>query len=510
MSIITQLYSFFSSSLLNEIDEARRTPWDKQIKVFNSLISSGRETSFGEEHKFSSISNLKEFQKRVPLRDYDKFEPYIERLRKGENYVLWNQKVKWYAKSSGTSSAKSKFIPITDDSLNNCHFLGMRKMLATYLNQHPNSNLFKGHALTLGGSVAIDEAGSGDSYYGDLSAIMLKNTNFLVELKRVPSKEIALLPDFETKVTEICKMAPKYNVTNFAGVPSWNLVLMNRIMEYHKIDTLIEIWPNLELFMHGGINFEPYREQYKKIIPSDLMNYRESYNASEGYFAFQDDSQDESMLLSLFNGIFYEFIPMDKLEPAIQGEFTDFDTIESVKKGINYAMVITTNSGLWRYLIGDTVLFTSLVPHKIKVTGRTQLFINAFGEELMIGNAEKALSISCKIHNVTVSNYSVAPLFMTDNNKGAHQWLIEFEKYPDNIEDFANTLDKALCGINSDYDAKRAKSITMERLRIVALKDGCFYEWLKRRNKLGGQNKIPRLSNNRNIAEELLEINGIL
>lgn len=507
MSIITQLYSFISYSLLNEIDEARKTPWDKQIKVFESLINSGRETFFGKEHNFNSINCVSDFQKRVPLREYDQFEPYIERLRRGENYVLWNQKVKWFAKSSGTSSSKSKFIPITDDSLNNCHFLGMRKMLATYLNQHPDSNLFKGHALTLGGSVAIDEIGTGDSFYGDLSAIMLRNANFLVELKRVPSKDIALLPDFETKVAEICKMAKKYNVTNFSGVPSWNLVLMNKILEYHNIDNLLEIWPNLELFMHGGINFEPYKEQYKKLIPNESMNYMESYNASEGYFAFQDNSNDESMLLSLFNGIFYEFIPMDKLEQALSGEFNEFETINSVKKETNYAMVISTNSGLWRYLIGDTVMFTSLIPHKIKVTGRTQLFINAFGEELMISNAEKALASSCKIHNASVSNYTVAPLFMKDKSKGAHQWLIEFEVAPVNIEDFAETLDKSLCEVNSDYDAKRAKSVTMERLRLITLREGCFYEWLKNKNKLGGQNKVPRLSNNRTIAEELLEIN---
>jgi hypothetical protein len=508
MSIITQLYSFFSYSLLNEIDEARKTPWDKQLKVFESLINSGKDTFFGNEHNFDSIQSVSDFQKRVPLRDYDKFEPYINRIRKGENYILWNQKVKWFAKSSGTSSSKSKFIPITDDSLNNCHFLGMRKMLATYLNQNPNSKLFKGHALTLGGSVAIDEAGSGESFYGDLSAIMLRNTNFLVELKRVPAKEIALLPDFETKVSEICKAAKKYNVTNFAGVPSWNLVLMNRILDYHNIDNLLAIWPNLELFMHGGINFEPYKEQYKKLIPSESMNYRENYNASEGYFAFQDEEGDESMLLSLFNGIFYEFIPLEKLDSAISGEFKDFETIESVKRDTNYAMVISTNSGLWRYLIGDTVVFTSLLPHKIKVTGRTQLFINAFGEELMISNAEKALAISCKTHNVNVSNYTVAPLFMKDRGKGAHQWLIEFENDPESIDDFANTLDKSLCELNSDYDAKRAKSVTMERLKLVALKSGCFYEWLKNKDKLGGQNKVPRLSNNRTIVEELLEING--
>lgn len=507
MSITTQLYTFFSYSLLNEIDEARKSPWDKQLKVFTDLVENGRDTLFGKEHGFSSFGGVKDFQKSIPLRDYNSFEPYIERLRKGENYVLWNQKVKWFAKSSGTSSSKSKFIPVTEDSLYNCHYLGMRKMLATYLDSNPDSELFKGHALTLGGSLKIDEIGIGNSFYGDLSAILLKNANMLVELRRVPSKDIALNPDFESKVEEICKLATKYNVTNFSGVPSWNLILMNRILEYHNIDNLLEIWPNLELFMHGGINFEPYREQYKRIIPTQSMNYRENYNASEGYFAFQDCADDDSMLLSLTNGIFYEFIPLEKLESALSGEFRDFETIESVKTNVNYALVISTNSGLWRYLVGDTVAFKSLLPHKIIVTGRTQLFINAFGEELMIGNAEKALAKACEKHSVTIENYTVAPVFMGEKSKGHHQWLIEFKTAPDNLEQFADTLDKFICELNSDYEAKRANSVTMDRLEIVNLNQGAFYEWLRGKSKLGGQNKVPRLSNNRLIADELLKVN---
>jgi hypothetical protein len=507
MSIVTQLYTFFSYSLLNEIDEARKSPWEKQLRVFDSLLDAGKETLFGKEHNFNRIQNVEDFQKSVPLRDYNKFEPYIERLRRGEHYVLWNQKVKWFAKSSGTSSSKSKFIPVTDNSLYDCHYLGMRKMLATYLDQNPKSGIFKGHALTLGGSITPDETGNGDTFYGDLSAILLKNSNFLVEIRRVPSREIALIADFETKVSEICKLAPKFNVTNFAGVPSWNMILMNRILDYHKLDNLLQLWPNLELFMHGGINFEPYKEQYKKLIPSSTMNYRENYNASEGYFAFQDDSSDSSMLLSLTNGIFYEFIPMDKMEMAINGDFREFETIGSVKTGVNYAMVISANNGLWRYLIGDTVIFTSLAPHKIVVTGRTQLYINAFGEELMIGNAEKALARTCDKLEVLVANYTVAPVFMSKGTKGCHQWLIEFEKEPQDLELFAETLDKSLCDINSDYDAKRANSVTMRRLMVTSLKPGAFYEWMKTKSKLGGQNKVPRLSNKRTFVEELLSIN---
>lgn len=507
MSLTTQIYTLFSYSLLNEVDEARKNPWEKQEKLFRTLIEAGRETWFGSEHGFAGITSVKDYQNAVPLRDYNGFEPFIDRIRHGENYILWNQKVKWFAKSSGTSSSKSKFIPVTDDALYNCHYSGMRTMLADYLNKNPDSGLFKGNALTLGGSVNIDEAGSGETFYGDLSAILLKNANILVELRRVPSKEIALIADFDTKVTEICKNAEKYDVTNFSGVPSWNLVLMNRILEYHNIPDLLHLWPNLELFMHGGINFEPYREQYRKLIPSDKMNYRENYNASEGYFAFQDEADEDSMLLLLSNGVFYEFIPLEKLDEALEGSFREFDTIESVKTGINYAMVITTNSGLWRYLIGDTVVFTSLTPHKIKITGRTQMFINTFGEELMIGNAEKALSLACSAFNATITDYTVAPVFMHDKSKGYHQWLIEFENHPSDYEEFANYLDSALRDINSDYDAKRTNSVTMNRLELISLKSGTFFEWMRRRNKLGGQNKVPRLSNKRDFADELLKIN---
>lgn len=506
MSLTTQLFNFFSYNLTVGASE-KLSARERQKKVFESLISAGKESSFGEEHGFNKISTIKDFQNAVPLRDYDKFESYIDRIRHGEQNVLWNQPVKWFAKSSGTSSSKSKYVPITEDSLYRCHFLGMRKMLSTYLHDNPKSKLFSGNALTLGGSMTLDEYGYGNSFYGDLSAIMVKNSNFLVELRRVPPKEIALIPDFEKKVELIAKSAKNYNVTNFAGVPSWNLIMMNKIIEYNNVQNLLDLWPNLELFMHGGINFNPYREQFKKIIPSENMNYRENYNASEGYFAYQDDPNDRSLLLVLDNGIFYEFIPLDKLNCALAGEYNDFLTIEEVSKDVNYALVISANNGLWRYLIGDTIKFTSLAPYKIIVSGRTQLYINVFGEELMIGNAESALALTCQEFGAEVENFTVAPIFMIKSEKGAHQWFIEFSKYPENLEAFAESLDKNICDINSDYEAKRAKNSTMRRLTLSCAKNGCFYEWLRSKNKLGGQNKVPRLSNKRDLLEELLVIN---
>lgn len=506
MSITSKLYSLFSSEMLNSIERSRKEPHVFQEKLFKNLLESGKESEFFKEHSLSGNSTFTDFQNSIPLRDYDAFEPFIERIRRGEEYVLWNKPVKWFAKSSGTSSSKSKFIPVTEDSLNGCHYLGMRKMLATYILNHPDSSIFDGDALTLGGSVNIDELGSGNTFYGDLSAILLKNSPFWVEMRRVPALKTALLPDFEKKVAEICKSASKYNVTSISGVPSWNLVMLRAVLEYTSKSHLLELWPNLELFMHGGISFEPYKNEFLKLIPSTGMHYMENYNASEGYFAFQDEADSKSMLLLTDNGVFYEFVPMDKLDDALAGRFTAFETVESVKENINYAMVITTNGGLWRYLIGDCVTFTSLNPHKIMITGRTQLYINAFGEELMINNAEKALSVACEKHSATVSNYTVAPKFMDNNSKGSHQWLIEFESIPANLESFTSDLDAEICKVNSDYEAKRRNNLTMVAPEIVPLENGTFYEWLRLKGKLGGQNKVPRLSGKRDIAEEILQI----
>ena len=507
MSLITKIFSYSSKGRLSRLDALRNDPWIFQRQWLEELILSCSGTTFFKEHGLDAKSTLKQFQRVVPLRDYDGMEPFIERVRKGEKNLLTSAPVKWFAKSSGTSGAKSKFIPITADSLKYCHMAGMKCMLSSYINLYPKSKIFDGDALTLGGSVTVDELGKGSSCYGDLSAILLKNSPRWVELRRVPGRAVALISDFEKKLGIMCKEAAKYNVTNFSGVPSWNLVLLRAILQYTGKSNLLELWPNLELFMHGGINFDPYREEYRTLIPNDQMHYMESYNASEGYFAFQDRPDDSSLLLLTDHGVFYEFIPMDKLDEATEGKFTEFDTIESVKTGINYALVLTTNGGLWRYLIGDTIRFTSLKPHKIVIAGRTQLFINAFGEELMINNAEKAVAAACEKHSAIIENYTVAPIFMDGERKGSHQWLIEFSVMPDNIERFTETLDAKLAQLNSDYEAKRRNDTTMVKPTVTILKPGTFYQWMKQRGKLGGQNKVPRLYPTRVYAEELLELN---
>lgn len=505
MTIVSKIYRLYSTRRIKMLDLNRKDPISFQRGLFEIFMKKGEETIFGKEHNIREGMTLREFQNSVPLRDYDKLESWIKRARSGEDNLLWPGRTAWFAKSSGTSSSKSKFIPITDESLNLCHYDGMQNMLSTYIHNNPDSKLLEGMALTLGGSAKIDEAGDGKTQYGDLSAILLKNSPILAEFRRTPPADIALISDFEKKVDEICRVASKQNVTSISGVPSWNLILLNAILEYNGKKDLREVWPNLELFMHGGISFDPYKKEYLRIIPHENMNYMENYNASEGYFAFQDDPSDSSMLLMTNGGVFYEFIPIDRLEEALDGRFKEFETVDSVRVGINYAMVITTNGGLWRYLIGDSVVFTSLFPHKISITGRTQLFINAFGEELMISNAERALSETCNICDCSVENYTVAPLFMEDGGKGSHQWIVEFKNPPADLEIFANTLDKEVCKVNSDYEAKRANSVTMTRLTVVSLPEGTFYRWMKESGKLGGQNKVPRLSNGRKFADTLLE-----
>lgn len=506
MTLTTNLYKLLSSRQARDLERNRRDPGQYQEKLFNQLVARGANTTFGEEHGFTKGMSYTQFSNQLPLRNYNQFVPYINKVRKGEKNVLWDGPTAWFAKSSGTSAAQSKFIPITKESLRKCHVSGIKQMLTTYVINRPDSRLFKGKSLTLGGHITIDELGGGESRNGDLSAILLYNSPLVAELMRVPRRKVALLDDFEKKVEYIARHARKWDLTNFAGVPSWNLVMIKRIMEYNKVDDLREIWPNLELFMHGGISFDPYRPIFNKVISGE-MYYMENYNASEGYFAFQDDPNDSGMLLLTNNGVFYEFIPMKKLQDAIDGKETNFETVDTVKTGVNYAIVLTTNGGLWRYLIGDTIQFTSLKPHKFIITGRTQLYINAFGEELMIHNAENALADAAAAHQATVTNYTVAPIFMEEGKKGAHQWLIEFSMQPDSLYDFVTTLDNALRDRNSDYDAKRTGGLTMVRPEVIVAESGLFYNWMANRDKLGGQNKVPRLSNDRHHIDDLLSLN---
>lgn len=508
MNIINNIFLKYSHNLLVELDQSRRDPMRYQEKWFRHLLENGRESAFGKEHGFGEIKSVRDFQQRVPIMDYNSTVPYINRLLAGEDYVLWNSKVRMFAKSSGTSSDKSKFIPVTSESLKTTHYGGFLRMLASYLHSNPRSRIFMGKALTLGGSVK--PLSSGNILTGDLSALLLMNSPGIVELIRTPSRKVALMEDFNGKLEAICRESARQNVTNFSGVPSWNLMLLNRVLEYTGKRNICDVWPQMELFMHGGIGFGPYREIFHKLIPSGGMHYLENYNASEGYFAFQDDESENAMLLTVNNGIFYEFIPMDLLDDVLEGRQKEIPTLAEVETGVNYAVVISTIGGLWRYLIGDCVKFVSTYPHKIQITGRTQLCINAFGEELMIGNAEQALAKACSKCRCTVTDFTVAPVFMelgadARASKGFHRWAVEFDTPPRDLEEFASMLDYYLTTINSDYEAKRAGNATMSPLEVIALPHGTFLEWMKHRGKMGGQNKVPRLYKDGRFVKELME-----
>ncbi|MDD2195732.1 MAG: GH3 auxin-responsive promoter family protein [Bacteroidales bacterium] len=501
MPIFVSLVNWFNIKRLHQIDLFRKFPLQVQEETLTKLIAKAKNTQFGKQYSFDSIDSIEKFQQRVPIMDYEAFKPYIDRLREGEANVLWPTEVKWFAKSSGTTSNKSKFIPVSFEALEDCHFRGGKDILALYTDLYPDTNVFSGKGLTLGGSHQIDNFNN-QSYYGDLSAILIENLPWWADIIRTPSQKVALIPEWEVKLEQLTHEALKENVTNIAGVPSWNLVMIRHILDYTGKNNLLEVWPNLELFTHGGVNFTPYREQFKKLIPSPDMRYLETYNASEGFFAIQDNPQSDDMLLMLDYGIFYEFIPLDELDSPNPSALT----ISDIKLNKNYAIVITTNSGLWRYLIGDTVTFTSTFPHKIKISGRTKHFINAFGEEVIIDNAEEALRVACKKTGAQINEYTAAPIYMGDNAKGAHEWLIEFEVEPNDLSFFTATLDNALCANNSDYEAKRYKGITLSEPIVHAVKSGTFFNWMRKRGKVGGQNKVPRLSNTREYVDSILEM----
>jgi hypothetical protein len=423
-------------------------------------------------------------------------------MRQGKADLLWPGRVKWYAKSSGTTNDKSKFIPVSKDGLHNIHYAGGTDCVAWYLRNNPESKLFDGKALILGGSHAPNY-NQKNSLVGDLSAILIENISPLVNLVRTPRKKTALLSDFEIKRTRIAQEAIKKNVTNLSGVPSWMMSVLNRVLEISGAKNICEVWPNLEVFFHGGVAFTPYKEQYQHLIPSEGMHYMETYNASEGFFGLQDDPTDPAMSLMIDYGIFYEFIPTDEID----NEHPTVLPLWDVEIGKNYAMVISTSCGLWRYLIGDTIKFTQKDPYKFIITGRTKFFINAFGEELIVDNAEKGLAEACAQTGAQVQEYTAAPVFMDEHGKCRHQWLIEFSKEPEDINAFAQILDQALQKINSDYEAKRYKDITLQPLEIIKARSGVFNEWLKQKGKLGGQHKIPRLSNKREYIEQILALN---
>ena len=499
--IPTKLIGKLFVSRQKEIDLFNTKAEAIQEQIFRKLINNAAATEWGKTYNYRNIKSYNDFNQ-VPIQNYENVKGYIDRMRHGEKDLLWPGQVVWYAKSSGTTNDKSKFIPVSKDGLKNIHYKGGKDAVALYLRQNPSSRFFSGKGLILGGSHSPNY-NLKNSLVGDLSAILIQNINPLVNLIRVPSKKIALLSEFEEKVEQIADTTIHQNVTNLSGVPSWMLAVIKRILEKSGASNLSEVWPNLEVFFHGGVSFTPYREQYKKLIPSSNMHYMETYNASEGFFGLQSDLSDPAMLLMIDYDIFYEFIPLEEFE----NPNPNIVPLTGIEVGKNYAMVISTSCGLWRYILGDTVKFTQKDPYKFIITGRTKSFINAFGEELMVDNAEKGLAHACAETGAQILDYSAAPVFMDSNAKCRHQWLIEFSVMPDSLEKFRHILDKTLQEINSDYEAKRHKDITLQELEIIVARPNLFHDWLKQKGKLGGQHKVPRLCNNRDILEEMLQLN---
>lgn len=501
MAILNSLANWINYKRLVEIDLFKKHPMEAQREVLFGIVGKAQNTVFGQEHHFSKIQTRNDFQKYVPIRSYEDFSPYIDRLLKGEKNILWPGSVKWFAKSSGTTNDKSKYIPVSKDSLESVHYRGFKDVMAIYFKNNPESRIVYGKGLTLGGSHQINSFNT-ESFYGDLSAILIENAPLGSDLIRVPKAKVALIDDFEKKVQMIIKTTKDENITSIAGVPSWNLIMLQRFLEATGKPNISELWPNLEVFFHGGIKFEPYRNQFKTLIPSDKMNYMETYNASEGFFAIQDEPDKDDMLLMLDTGIYFEFIDMQDFHQENPRVYT----IDEVENNKNYAIVISTNGGLWRYLIGDTVKFTQRYPFKIKITGRTKHYINAFGEELIVDNAEEALKTACERTNAQIKEYTAGPIFMGEDTKGAHQWIIEFEQEPNDLQHFISLLDNTLKTLNSDYEAKRHKSITLDAPKITVARKNLFYDWMKQRGKVGGQNKIPRLANDRTYLDQLLSL----
>ena len=499
---LTQIVRNAFTSRQKEIERYDNEAEALQMHTLEYLATTAKDTEYGRKHTFCAVKSYESFAENVPVNTYEELKADIDRMRHGERDVLWRGKVRWYAKSSGTTNDKSKFIPVSREGLQHVHYAGGKDAVALYLRNNPKSRIFDGRSLILGGSHSPNYDVE-DSLVGDLSAILIENINPLANLVRVPKKATALLSDFEIKRERIARETMNKNVTNISGVPSWMLSVLTRVMELTGKTHLEEVWPNLEVFFHGGVAFTPYRKQYEQLITSPNMHYMETYNASEGFFGLQDDPADKSMLLMIDYGVFYEFIPMDEFDK----ENPTVVPLWGVEKDKNYAMLISTSCGLWRYVIGDTVMFTSTNPYKFVITGRTKHFINAFGEELIVDNAEKGLAYACEQTGAEVLEYTAAPVFMDGNARCRHQWLIEFSKEPEDLNRFTSLLDWKLQEINSDYEAKRYKNITLQHLEIVKARRGLFNDWLKAKGKLGGQHKVPRLSNSRKHIEELLEMN---
>ena len=500
--LVNSIASWFLKKRFHQIELFLKYPNEVQNELLLSLLNTAKDTQIGKQYEFASITNYKTFAERVPVKNYEGWQDVIERSRSGESNIFWPTPIKWFAKSSGTTNAKSKFIPVSSESLEDCHYAAGKDLLCMYLNNNENSQMFTGKSLRLGGSKELYKENG--TAFGDLSAILIDNMPLWAEFSSTPSSKVSLMSDWEYKMQAIVDETINENVTSLTGVPSWMLVLLNNVLETTGKQNLHAIWPNLEVYFHGGVSFTPYVDQYKKILPKTDFKYYEIYNASEGFFAIQDQNNSSELLLMLDYGIFYEFVPMDAYG-TLDEKIIPLSEVELNK---NYAVVITTNAGLWRYKIGDTVRFTSISPYRIKVSGRTKHHINVFGEELIIENAEDALKKVCKRTKAEIVDYTAAPIFMKGKEKGAHEWLIEFKTAPSDINYFSELFDNALKALNSDYEAKRYNNITLNKPKIHIARQQLFYDWLKKNDKLGGQHKIPRLSNTRDYIDDLLSLNS--
>jgi hypothetical protein len=503
MGLINSILTWVMKKRIHQIDLFMKYPNEVQDELLKKLLLTARNTEFGKKYKFGDINSYEQFRDRVPIQSYEHIFPYIDRLMHGEQNILWPTEVKWFSKSSGTTNARSKFIPVSAEALEECHFKGGKDMLSLYVNSNPDTQMFDGKGLAVGGSHQINEYdASSNSYYGDVSAVIMQNLPPWAQFIRTPSLETALMNNWEEKIEKMARETVHQNVTNIAGVPTWTILLIQRIVELEKKNNILEVWPNLEVFFHGAVAFKPYRQLFSSLIPGNKMCYWETYNASEGFFGIQDQANSDELLLMLDYGIFYEFIPMDELEK----EHPKAVTLDGVEVGKNYAMIISTNAGLWRYSIGDTIKFTSVLPYRIKISGRTKHFINVFGEEVIIENAESAITKACEATGAVIDNFTAGPVFLEEGKKGSHEWIIEFKVKPSDQDKFNKVLDETLRHLNSDYDAKRMHNLALVAPVIHSVEEGTFYNWMKHRGKLGGQNKVPRLSNTREYLEDILKM----
>ena len=504
MEAVNSFMTWIFKNRIGQIENFKKNPVEVQEDTFEDLIQSARRTTFGKQYGFQSIRRYEDFASKVPIQGYEELQPYFERIMKGERNLLWPSEILWFSKSSGTTSSRSKYIPVSEEALENCHFKGGKDMITLYVNNYPDSRLFSGKSLSIGGSLSKNPIDSqSEIQVGDISAVIMQNLPLWVHFARTPSLEIALMQEWESKIEKMALEVMNENVVSISGVPTWTIVLLQRILELKNADNILEVWPNLEVFFHGAVAFGPYRSLFHELIPSDKMRYMETYNASEGFFGIQDQKNSEEMLLMLDYGIFYEFIPMEDWEK----QNPKVIPLSEVEIGKNYAIIISTNAGLWRYKIGDTVKFTSIKPYRFKISGRTKHFINAFGEEVIVENAERAVQAASEATGATITNFTAAPVYFGDSSsKGAHEWVIEFKKFPDDKEKFTAVLDQKLREINSDYDAKRYKDLALSQPKVHFSEEGLFEKWLRQKGKLGGQNKVPRLSNTREHIDEVLSL----